>query len=145
MTEDPHGLETYGFRGWNSGGKPRSHINIRVSSCHEYNMSLDHLQKLESIKVWKDVRMMSGICFLDHRSKMLSPRFKNQAWIWWKCWKVQERFISHGFSQKEGIYYDDIFAPVAQYTTIRSITALAVMQGWSLHQMMWRPHFCMVR
>ena len=24
---DPHGSETYGFRGGNFGGKPRSHIN----------------------------------------------------------------------------------------------------------------------
>ena len=39
------------------------------------------------------------------------------------------------FLSKEGIDYDDIFAPVAQYTTIRSIIALAATQGWSLHQM----------
>ena len=45
------------------------------------------------------------------------------------------RFIDRGFSQKEGIDYDDIFAPVARYTTIRSIIALAATQGWSLHQM----------
>lgn len=28
-----------------------------------------------------------------------------------------------------------IFAPVARYTTIRSIIALATSQGWNLHQM----------
>ena len=45
------------------------------------------------------------------------------------------RFVARGFSQKEGIDYDEIFAPVARYTTIRSIIALAASQGWNLHQM----------
>ena len=45
------------------------------------------------------------------------------------------RFVARGFSQKGGIDYDEIFAPLAHYTTIRSIVALAASQGWSLHQM----------
>ena len=49
--------------------------------------------------------------------------------------KYKARFVARGFSQKEGIDYDDIFAPVAHYTTIWSIIALAATQGWSLHQM----------
>ena len=39
------------------------------------------------------------------------------------------RFVARGFSQKEGIDYDKIFAPVAQYTAIRSIIALTTSQG----------------
>ena len=45
------------------------------------------------------------------------------------------RFVARGFSQKEGIDYDEIFALVARYTTIRSIIALVASQGWNLHQM----------
>eukprot|EP00253_Pinus_taeda_P014372 PITA_14372 len=37
--------------------------------------------------------------------------------------------------QKEGIDYDEIFAPVSRHTTIRSIISLATLQGWNLHQM----------
>ena len=40
-----------------------------------------------------------------------------------------------GFSQKEGIDYEETFAPVAWYTSIRSIMALASMMKWYLHQM----------
>eukprot|EP00253_Pinus_taeda_P035201 PITA_35201 len=49
--------------------------------------------------------------------------------------KYKARFVTRGFSQKEGIDYDEIFALVARYTTIRSIIALTASQGWNLHQM----------
>jgi hypothetical protein len=39
--------------------------------------------------------------------------------------KYKERFVARGFSQKEGIDYEETFAPVARYTSIRTIIALA--------------------
>ena len=35
--------------------------------------------------------------------------------------KYKERFVARGFSQKEGIDYEETFAPIARYTSIRSI------------------------
>ena len=49
--------------------------------------------------------------------------------------KYKARFMVRGFSQKEEEDYDDIFSPVAQYTTIRLVVSLASGQGWTLHQM----------
>jgi hypothetical protein len=49
--------------------------------------------------------------------------------------KHKERFISRGFSQKEGIDYEETFAPVARYTSIRTIIALATKMKWKLHHM----------
>ena len=46
-----------------------------------------------------------------------------------------EKFKARFVACEEDIDYDDIFAPVARDTTIRSIIALAATQGWSLHQM----------
>ena len=45
------------------------------------------------------------------------------------------RFLARGFSQKEGIYYEENFAHVARYTLVRSITAIIAKMGWKLHQM----------
>jgi hypothetical protein len=49
--------------------------------------------------------------------------------------KYKARFVARGFSQKEGIDYDGIFAPIARYTSIRIIISLAAIFGWKLHQM----------
>jgi len=49
--------------------------------------------------------------------------------------KFKVRFVARGFSQKEGVDYDEIFAPVARYITIHSIIALTASQGWSLRRM----------
>jgi hypothetical protein len=43
--------------------------------------------------------------------------------------------VARGFSQIEGVDYDETFAPVARYTSIRSIISIATSMGWKLHQM----------
>ena len=47
--------------------------------------------------------------------------------------KYKARFIARGFSQKEGIEYEDTFAPVARCTSIRTILALAAVMKWKIH------------
>ena len=49
--------------------------------------------------------------------------------------KYKERFVARGFSQKEGIDYEETFAPVARYTSIRSVLALAAVMKWKIHQL----------
>ena len=49
--------------------------------------------------------------------------------------KYKARFVSRGFSKKEGIDYEETFAPIARYTSIRTIIALAAKMKWKLHQM----------
>ena len=49
--------------------------------------------------------------------------------------KYKERFVARGFSQKEGIEYEEAFAPVARYTSIKTVLALAAKNKWKLHQM----------
>jgi hypothetical protein len=49
--------------------------------------------------------------------------------------KYKARFVARRFSQKEGEDYDEMFALVSRYTSIRSIISLVASMGWSLHQM----------
>jgi hypothetical protein len=55
--------------------------------------------------------------------------------------KYKERFVAHGFSQKEGIDYEETFAPVARYTSIITMIALAAKMKWKLHQMDMKTTF----
>ena len=42
--------------------------------------------------------------------------------------------MARGFSQKEGIDYEDTFVPVGRYTAIKSVLALATLMKWNIHQ-----------
>ena len=47
--------------------------------------------------------------------------------------KYKARFVAQGFSQIEGIDYEETFAPVARYSSIRTILALSAHMGWHIH------------
>jgi hypothetical protein len=49
--------------------------------------------------------------------------------------KHKEICVARGFSQKEGIDYEETFSHVAKYTSIRTIIALVAKMKWKLHQM----------
>ena len=49
--------------------------------------------------------------------------------------RFKARLVAQGFSQKHGIDYNDVFAPVARYTSIRSIIAIANQLDLEVHQM----------
>jgi hypothetical protein len=49
--------------------------------------------------------------------------------------KHKARFVARGFSQKEGIDFEETFSHVARYTSIGTIIALAAKMKWKLHQM----------
>jgi len=49
--------------------------------------------------------------------------------------KQKEIFVARGFSQVEGIDYEDTFPPVERYSSIRPILSLLVQMGWKIHYM----------
>ena len=49
--------------------------------------------------------------------------------------KYKARLVAKGFSQKEGIDFFDIYAPVCRITTIRVLIAWAVIKRFVIHQM----------
>jgi hypothetical protein len=47
----------------------------------------------------------------------------------------KSRLVAQGFSQKEGIDYEETFAPVARLEAIRNLLAFSMAKGFKLHQM----------
>ena len=47
--------------------------------------------------------------------------------------KYKAIFVACGFSQKEGIDYEETFARVSRYTSIRSALSLAAVMKWKIH------------
>jgi hypothetical protein len=46
--------------------------------------------------------------------------------------KYKVRFVAQGFSQKEGIDYEETFSPVARYTSIRIVLVLTAVKKWNI-------------
>ena len=47
--------------------------------------------------------------------------------------KYKVRFMAKGFSQREGVDYEETFSLISRYTSIRTIVSLASVMGWRLH------------
>ena len=49
--------------------------------------------------------------------------------------KFKARLVAKGFTQKPGVEYFDVYAPIARITTIRVLIALALIHKLVIHQM----------
>ena len=49
------------------------------------------------------------------------------------CYKA--RWVCRGYSQQQGIDYDETFSPVVKPSTIRTVLSIAVSSSWPIHQL----------
>ena len=105
------------------------------------------MKKRQNEKEWKDSMIEEYQSIMNNNVWDVVPRPKGKSivtskWIYkikhaanGSIEKHKAIFVAHGFSQKEGIDYEETFAPVARYTSIRLVLALAAMMKWKIHQM----------
>jgi hypothetical protein len=96
-------------------------------------------------KEWMDAMIEEYQFIIKNGVWEVVPRSKNKYVVSSKCiYKIKHapdrsiekqkaRFVARGFSQKESIDYEETFAPVARYTSIRTIIALTTKMNWKLH------------
>ena len=47
--------------------------------------------------------------------------------------KFKARFVARGFSQVEGVDYDETFAPMAIFSSINEVISAVTEMGWRIH------------
>jgi hypothetical protein len=104
-------------------------------------------EEADKLQVWKDAMLEEYKSIITNVFGDIVPRPKDKSvvsskWIYkikyaaeGSVEKFKEIFVARGFTQKEGIDYEETFSSVARYTSIRTIIALAPVLCWKLHQM----------
>jgi hypothetical protein len=104
-------------------------------------------EEADKLQVWKDSMLKEYRSIIKNNVWDIVSRPKDKSmvsskWIYkikhaadGSVEKFKARFVARGFTQKEGINYEETFSPVVRYTSIQAIISLASVLGWKLHQM----------
>lgn len=72
-----------------------------------------------------------------HGTKLLPVKwvYKKKRGADGQVLRYKGRLVVKGFAQRKGIDYNEVFAPVAKYSTMRALLAKAAAEGLHLHQL----------
>ncbi|SPC62625.1 related to retrotransposon protein [Ustilago sp. UG-2017b] len=86
------------------------------------------LEGLEAMGTWEVVHQPPGVPLVDSKVVLRLKLDADGVPI-----KHKVRLVARGFTQREGIDYQETFSPVAPLGAIRAILALAVQNNWEVH------------
>ncbi|CAJ2649847.1 unnamed protein product [Trifolium pratense] len=88
------------------------------------------IQAIEDNNTWELTNLPEG-------SKAIGVKwvFKTKYNETRKIDKYKARLVAKGYTQKYGIDYNEVFALVARWETIRTVLALAASKGWCVYQL----------
>ena len=90
----------------------------------------DEIKAIEKNDTWELAALPKG-----HKPIGVKWVYKTKKNAKGEVEKHKARLVAKGYSQKAGIDYDEVFAPVAHLETVRLIISLAAQNRWKIHQM----------
>jgi len=96
----------------------------------------EEIRSIEKNNTWELVSLPKG-----HKSIGVKWVYQAKKNAKGEIERYKARLVTKGYSQKAGIDYDEVFAPVAHLETIRLIVSLAAQQKWKIHHMDMKSTF----
>ena len=97
---------------------------------HWRNAMLDELQSIEKNETWSLVKLPTSKKCIDVKW-VYKTKLKPDGQVA----KYKARLVARGFLQRQGLDYNEVFAPVARMETIRLIIAIASWKSWKMFQL----------
>jgi len=88
------------------------------------------MQSINKNQTWELVKLPAG-----HKPIGLKWVYKLKRNEDGEVVKHKARLVAKGYVQKQGIDFEEVFAPVARLDTVRLILALATNRGWQVHHL----------
>lgn len=90
----------------------------------------EEMESIRSNGTWELATLPAG-----HRAIGLKWVFKVKKDPAGNIVKYKARVVAKGYAQRQGVDFDEVFAPVARLETVRMLLALAANRGWPVHHM----------
>jgi hypothetical protein len=90
----------------------------------------EELKSIEENKTWELTDLPSG-----HRPIGLKWIFKLKKDSTGKIVKHKARLVAKGYVQRQGVDFEEVFAPVARMDIVKLILAVAAQLGWHVHHL----------
>ena len=88
------------------------------------------MESIQANRTWELSALPAG-----HRAIGLKWVFKVKKDPEGNIVKHKARLVAKGYAQRQGVDFDEVFAPVARIETVRVLLALAAQGGWEVHHM----------
>jgi hypothetical protein len=111
------------------GEEPATFEEAKREECWRQAMK-EEMASIEQNGTWRLTELPQG-----HRPIGLKWVFKVKRDEAGAIVKHKARLVAKGYVQREGVDFDEVFAPVARMESIRMLLAVAAQEGWLVHHM----------
>jgi hypothetical protein len=101
---------------------------LKIKAWHAAMM--EELSSIKENKTWSLVDLPRG-----HKAISLKWVFKLKHDEQRRVVKHKARLIAKGYVQRQGVDFEEVFAPVARMESVRVMLAVVAHHGWTIHHM----------